>query len=363
MTISVLIVDDDPGDREMMDRALKAVPNVVHPILEASDEASCFAQLESEEPIDCVLLDYSLPGRSGLSLLRRIVKNFPDTAVVMITGQGDENVAAATMKAGAQDYLRKDWVSVAQVERAIINATERTRMQRKIRTQQEDLQTFTQVMVHDLRAPLRSLRLAIDRLTNLQPGGSGDEYGNMLDYIAQSAQRMDDLILSLDAYTAVDRSPPALKAVDLNPLVEQVRASLGAGLEEVGALVTRVGRLPVIMGDPPQIELLLRNLVDNGIKYNRSGAPEIRISAQETAGGWDIDVRDNGIGIEPRLVDIIFQPFKRLHGDGEFPGTGLGLATCRKIAARNNMTLSCRSQPGAGSVFTLAVPAGADAEA
>lgn len=356
MPLRVLIVDDNPDDREALQRALSGMPEIDSPASEALDAGTCQAALEAETSFDCILLDYSLPGRDGLKVLGEIIEQDPMAAVVMITGQGDQAIAVEAMKVGAQDYLTKELISPASLARAIANATERSRMQRMIRNQQESLQSFAQVIVHDLRAPLRSIQQAIGMLNEDLPKDVAAENSEMLDFVVQGAHRMDALIVALKSYTEVDATPPSFEPVDLRVLVEHTCSDLAATIADNGATVTCEPRLPAIFGNPPQLAQLLQNLIGNGIKYNRSDKPEVLISSSESNDSWMIGITDNGIGIEPAFLQKIFEPFQRLHADTEFEGTGLGLATCKKIAERHGGSLSCKSEVGKGSVFTLLIP-------
>lgn len=356
MPTSILIVDDNPDDREMIRRALADVPGIVLPIPEAVDEASCLKRIRGDRPIDCVLLDYSLPGRDGLKVLRSILDLDASVAVVMITGQGDEHIAVQAIKRGAQDYLSKDMMSRDLLRRAIANATERARMQEKIRKQQESLQSFAHVLVHDLRAPLRTVQRAITMLSEDLPADVLSENTEMLDFAAQGARRMDQLIMALKAYTEIDGAKPVFEAVNLNVEVEAVQSGLTTDLEAANATVVCEGVLPTIHGDSPLIAQLLQNIIGNGVKYNRSEAPQVCISSSDNDGAWQIEITDNGIGIDGEDLEKIFSPFKRLHGVGVFEGSGLGLATCKKIADLHGGKLWCRSEPGQGTTFILEVP-------
>ncbi len=358
MSLNILIVDDIPDDRETMQRLLAKIPEVTAPVLEAVDEATCHAKLEDNTPIDCFLLDYSLPGRDGLKVLQKLLQRDPMATVVMVTGQGDEVIAVKALKAGAQDYLVKDALSVASLTRAISNAMERPRLRRKIRDQKESLQTFAQVIVHDLRAPLRAISDAIGMLSEDLPEAIATGNAEMLEFINAGAQRMDALILALKSYTDVDCAPPTFDKIDLNEKITHVCLNLAAVIKEKRAKVTCQNTLSSVWGSPPLIEQLLQNLIGNGIKYNRSDVPVIRISTTEIADSCVIKVSDNDIGIGPDYLQLIFEPFKRLHGQGDFEGTGLGLATCKQIAERHEGTLTCESKPGSGSTFTIVLPSG-----
>lgn len=356
MTLEILIVDDNPDDREAAQRTMARMKGFVGTVREAKDGASCLETLSDNPGIDCVLLDFSLPGQDGAQVLSHILERDPAAAVVMITGQGDERIAVECMKLGARDYISKDRMSVASLKRAISNATERARMERKIRDQQESLQTFAQVIVHDLRTPLRGILQAIEMLSEDLSKAAVGENTEMLDYVVKSAERMDALILALKSYTDVDGAPPVFEPVDLDARVDDVRANLAPVMDETGASIHCETPLPTVHGNTPQIEQLFQNLIGNGIKFNTSATPEIRISAAEEPDHWVICITDNGIGIAPEFLERVFEPFKRLHRSDEFEGTGLGLATCKKIADRHGGRLTCRSEPGSGSSFYVAFP-------
>lgn len=356
MPTQILIVDDNPDDREAIQRALRDADDISHPLLEAEDEPTCLGQLERHADIDCVILDYSMPGHDGLHVLDSILASDSSRAVVMITGRGDEHIAVQAMKRGALDYVAKDAISGARLHQVVSSAMERAALQRRVREQRESLENFARIVVHDVRAPLRSIEAAINMLIEDLPPDVAAAHSDLLDVVGERARRMKDLIAQLHAYTRADGAVAMDEPVDLAAQARAVCADIAADIERAGARVQVDGALPTVSGNATQIAQLLQNLIANGIKYNRSTTPEIRISVRDEGSTLAIAVSDNGIGIEARFLSAIFDPFRRLHAQGEFEGSGLGLATCRKIAERHGGTLSCRSKPGKGSVFTLRLP-------
>lgn len=355
---TVLVVDDSPDDREAHARALRAATRFRYRIVEARDAEECLDCLRSFGMVDCVLLDYSLPGHDGLTVLRRILDHDRFQAVVMVTGQGDESVAVDALKEGAQDYISKGLVSPEVIERSVINAIDRSAMARRIALQQESLQTFADVLVHDLRSPLGVIQGAIGLLADGLPQDIGADNREFLDGIAKGADQMDRLILSLRAMSLAENTELEIEQVALDDLVARVRETLGTEIAKSGARLTQDAPLPQVRGSAPLLAQLLQNLVANGLKYNRSAEPIVHVSAKETPESWEVHVTDNGIGIDAADHDRIFEPFKRLHEGAEFDGTGLGLATCRRIAERHFGRLTCRSEPGAGSTFVLTLRKG-----
>ena len=352
----ILVVDDSPDDREVIERNLQNMNGCVFPILVAADGKSCLDHISSDKRIDCVTLDYSLPGVDGLAVLKKILEIDPMIAVVMVTGNGDEHIAVEAMKIGAQDYLPKDRINSDSLQRAITNATERASMQKKIQDQQDELTIFANVLVHDLRAPLQTLTSAIGMLTEDLAPEVAWEHKKMLDCIVQGAERMDRLILALKSYTEQNSVHPVFETVDLNEQVEAARLNLSSDLKAAGASLYCDGSLPAIMGSPPQVMQVIQNILGNSIKYNRSGAPVVNITSLVKGDIRQIRITDNGIGISGKYMKRIFEPFKRLHRDDEFTGTGLGLATCKKIMDRHGGKIWCQSKPEKGTTFILEFP-------
>ena len=352
----ILVVDDNPDDREVIARNLYAMDGFALPFLEAVDGKSCIAHIASGQQIDCVTLDYSLPGADGLAVLKEILEIKPMIAVVMVTGNGDEHIAVEAMKIGAQEYLPKEKINPDSLQRAITNATERASMRKKIQEQQDELTIFANVLVHDLRAPLQSVTNAIEMLKEDLPPKVAIEHHRVLSFIAQGAERMDRLIMSLKSYTEQSSAHPVFEAVDLNEQLDAARLNLSSDLRATGAQIFSDGSLPVIHGSPPQMMQILQNIVGNGIKYNRSDSPRVRITSVTAGNSRQIRIEDNGIGIEEKYLKRIFEPFRRLHRDEEFNGTGLGLATCKKIMDRHGGKIWCQSKVNEGTTFILEFP-------
>lgn len=354
--VRILVVDDSEDDREAIGRQLKRLTTMECMVDEAEDGVQCLDRLRSGKRYDCILLDYSLPGQDGMRVLRQILIHDPHAAVVMITGQGNEDVAVGAMKLGALDYLVKQDINPDQIGRTVSNAVRQAQLARQLAEQQENLAEFARVLVHDLRAPLRSIRMRSEMLREELPPELVDGSGGHLDAMHRAADRLDQLIQSLQRYTEADAEEGEWREVPLSAVIDTLRISLKPVLEESGARIEVPDNLPVIWCDEPQIMQLLQNLIGNGIKYNQAATPEVRISATPTGNGVTLQIADNGIGIDPEHHQRIFEPFKRLHGRGSYAGSGLGLATCRKIVDRHRGQIWCTSEPGTGSIFHCFLP-------
>jgi light-regulated signal transduction histidine kinase (bacteriophytochrome) len=166
---------------------------------------------------------------------------------------------------------------------------------------------------------------------------------------------MQRLINDLLAYSRVTTKGRELKPVEAEAALKPALSNLKAALEESEAAVT-FDPLPVVKADSGQLTQLFQNLVGNAIKFRRADPPRVHVSAEQHANEWEFSVRDNGIGIETQHLERIFVIFKRLHTAAEFPGTGIGLAICKKIVERHGGRLWVTSEAGAGSDFHFTIP-------
>ena len=168
---------------------------------------------------------------------------------------------------------------------------------------------------------------------------------------------MQALIADLIAYTQANAQEPARVPVGLDRVLEQARYSLLASIRETGAEIV-VDPLPELDIDPVKMSLVFQNLFSNAIKFRTPGEkPRIRVGAERQQGEWRVWVRDEGIGFDPKYSQKIFLAFQRLHPSGKYPGTGVGLAICKRIVEAHNGRIWAESQPGAGATFYFTVPA------
>jgi PAS domain S-box-containing protein len=218
-----------------------------------------------------------------------------------------------------------------------------------------ELEQFAYVASHDLQEPLRM----VSSYTQLL----GKRHGDKLDgdarefmaYIVDGAARMKQLIEDLLAYSRVGTRGKEFKPLRLETVLERARINLRAAIEESGAAVTH-GPLPEIEGDESQLVQLLQNLIGNAVKFRGEAPPAIHVSAFEKENEVVVVVQDNGIGIEPQYFERIFMVFQRLHDKGQYPGTGIGLAICKKVVDRHGGRIWVESAPGKGSRFVFTLP-------
>jgi light-regulated signal transduction histidine kinase (bacteriophytochrome) len=170
---------------------------------------------------------------------------------------------------------------------------------------------------------------------------------------------MQRIIQDLLTYTQVDRQSHAAEPTELSKAVEEAVAELQADVAASGASVT-IAELPTLKVDRSQFVTVFRHLLENAIKFRAARAPQVRISSELRGDDWLIHVKDNGIGFDPAYAARLFAIFQRLHGRNEYPGTGIGLAICKKIVSRHRGRIWADSMPGEGSTFSIALPAKGD---
>src|SRR3954452_3766943 len=266
--------------------------------------------------------------------------------------------ATAALNSGADSYLTEPVdpdVLVATVrallrlrraERALAAANE------ELQRSNEDLQQFATVASHDLQEPLRNVVSFSNLLQRSAESRLTVDEREYLGYITQGALLMHALIEDLLRYSQVGQSRKGMASVDLNAVMQWAVDNLQQPILETGATVSWAG-LPVVRGDETQLRHLMQNLVGNAVKYhNPEVVPDVTVSAEKDQNDWIIRVRDNGIGIAPDHHESIFAPFRRLHGKN-LPGTGIGLALCRRVVDLHGGDIWLDSKPGQGSTFSF----------
>jgi len=348
---NILIVDDDRGDRKLMQRYLATLyPAATILQAENGDAARAYA----EEDVEVIFLDYLLPGVSGLDLLSSFFRHWPQSVIFIMTGQGDEDIAKSAILSGAADYIAKSAITPDALHRMIDNGLQVARMRWRIEEHQKELQQFSDVLVHDLRAPIRAIKFLSDQILEDFEAGELDEVKREFDLMKRSVTKMSDLIERLASHIN-PHSEGVPEQVAAESLVEAACMALAQDISNADAQIDTALNDIEVLCFPPDVSQLLQNLIGNSIKYRCTAKPEIRIAAKALSEGVQFTIADNGIGVPPEYRARIFEPFKRLQRSSDLPGTGLGLATCAKIAKRHNGDIWCDSEVSSGTTihFTL----------
>jgi PAS domain S-box-containing protein len=218
-----------------------------------------------------------------------------------------------------------------------------------------ELEQFAYVASHDLQEPLRMVASYTQLLARRYKGQLDQDADEFIEFAVDGARRMQDLINDLLTYSRVGTRALQRESVGTGELVDQVIGDLAAAIEDSRGRVTR-SELPVVYGDRVQLRQLFQNLIVNAVKFHGERTPVVRVSAVADGNEWTYAVHDNGIGIELQYVDRIFALFQRLRSRADYPGTGIGLAICRKIVERHLGRIWLESTPGVGTTFFFTIP-------
>jgi PAS domain S-box-containing protein len=238
-----------------------------------------------------------------------------------------------------------DITQLKNTEQSLRNTTE------ELKRSNEDLENFAYFASHDLQEPLRGINGFLTLLQNKYSGQLDGKANEYINYAVEGANRMSQLINDLLRYSRLGRKDAHFKSTELEYVVAESLKNLSSMIAEAGAEVTS-DNLPVLIGDPMQLMQLFQNLIGNAIKFRSSERPcQIHIGCRKNSASWEFSVKDNGIGIEPEHYDRIFLIFRRLHTRQKYPGTGIGLAICKRIVERHGGRIWVESKTGEGSTF------------
>ena len=384
--LNLLVLEDNPDDAELAVRKLEQEGFSVR--WRRVDTEEAFRKELGEKP-ELILADYRLPSFDARAALQIQQQLAPEIPLVIVSGTIGEEVAVECMKSGATDYVLKDRLSRLGpvVKRALEEAEiyqERKRAEETLRERTEalersnkELEQFAYVASHDLQEPLRMVSSYVQLLARRYKGRLDADADDFIGFAVDGANRMQTLINDLLTYSRVGTRGKSFELTDCEAVLAHALTNLEVAIEESGALVPH-DSLPTVMADRSQLVQLFQNLIDNAIKFRSEEPPRVHISATRGSGiggrGWNdkprtpnpeprtpipepwlFSVRDNGIGMEPEFYERIFIIFQRLHGIGEYPGTGIGLAVCKKIVERHGGRIWVESKVGKGTTFWFTI--------
>jgi len=276
-------------------------------------------------------------------------------------------VAAATRQLAAGDLAtrvpdhRADEIGdLARGFNSMADSLERGRAElersnTELKRSNAELEQFASVTSHDLQAPLTTISMYAELLERRTgPEGAGGH--DLIDGIRGATTQARTLIRDLLEYSRAGRGDISVEPLHTEIVVNQALEALAGPIEAKGARV-RVGSLPVVLADRSNLCRVFQNLIGNAVKFTRGVDPAVTIVAEADGDMWRFEVRDNGIGMQPENTQRIFEPFRRLHGEEDYPGTGIGLAVCERIIEQHGGRIWVDSTPGAGSTFSFTMPA------
>jgi len=365
--INILLVDDDPGDRRLVELALEKSRQPVKFALEtAGSLTECLEHLKNNK-FDLLLLDLGLPDSQGLETVDKVSKACPQTPIVVLTGLADEEAGVEAIKRGASDYLVKSKFFRDILVRTIRYSLERKKAGdalkslnkeleatvEKLTKTNRELEDFAYVVSHDLKAPLRGIKTLTEWISGDYADKIDENGVEQLNLLSNRADRMHNLIEGILQYSRVGRVKEEQARINLNELVPQV-IDLIARPENIS--ITVENELPTITFEPTRVTQVFQNLLSNAVKYMDKPQGQVRVACVEDNGFWKFSVADNGPGIDQRHFERIFRMFQTLLPKDEFESTGIGLTVTKKIVEMYGGKIWVESEPGQGSTFLFTFP-------
>ncbi len=368
-TVRVLVVDDTPTLRMLTRLSLEGSGFEV--VGEAGDGLAGLNMVKELHP-DLVLLDLAMPVMDGLEALPLMREAEPDVCVVIVSGFDRKAMESQVLEAGADAYLQKGTppeetlrtlyrlfpetganpLPAPRASQEVV--PEVSEEDTRFADLEADMEQLLYVVSHDLSEPVHVIKGFAERLARR---AHSEEEGEFCEFILDAAARLQVLLDDLLAYTKAGRGELPEELLDVRRVVDTVVAGLGTTLAECGGRVT-VGSLPrEVVANRLVLTQLLHNLVSNGLKFVQPGqVPAVHIEAASSPGLITFRVSDNGVGIDPADHARIFEPFKRLHSRSRYPGSGIGLAICQRLVARQGGRITVESQ-AVGTTFVVEIPA------
>lgn len=378
--VNILLVDDKAENLLALESVLES-PGY-HLVRAHSGDEALLALLNDEYA--AIVLDVRMPGMSGIELAQiiRARKKTQNIPILFLTAHGQDN-AVAGYEAGGVDFLSKPIQPTILRSKVAVFADlfrtsmslkaeveERRHAEERIRQLNEELfrrleelananaelEAFSYTVSHDLRAPLRQVTEFVGLLQEGLAGKVAPDDVEYLPLIKNAVARMGELIDDLLNFSRMGRVELNRTSVGLAALVDQVRETLSPALQGRD-IRWKIGPLPVVSGDEGLLRLVLANLLDNAVKFTRTrDRAEIEVGARNEGEEQVFFVRDNGVGFDPTYAGNLFGVFQRLHSTAEFEGTGIGLASVRRIIQRHGGRTWAESAPGQGAVMYCSLP-------
>lgn len=374
--VNILLVDDKSEDLLALELVLgKQNYNFV----KATSGREALRILLKEQNFALILMDVHMPLLDGFETAKMIresekLRNIP---IIFLTASNDKpaNIFEG-YKTGAVDYMIKPLVpdvinakvsvftelyrKTVELEKQKADLLELYKELEKstneITRSNKELEKFAYVASHDMQEPLRTIISYLQLLQEKFDKNLDKETEQYMDYVVNAGFRMRDLITGLLEYSRINRGNEELQEEDFNFILQEVQDNLATSITESKAVIN-IEKLPICKSNHFQMVQLFQNLISNAIKFTTNGGPVIKVSCSIDKSFHQFSVQDNGMGIDPKFKEKIFEIFQRLHPIGEYPGMGIGLAICKKIVERHGGKIWVESSSGKGSTFFFTISA------
>lgn len=360
--IRVLVVADDEDDRQRTQAWLQDVPGIEYLVEESATWRDGIANMV-QRCHDVVLLNWHLGDRDALATFQEAWDGGCRVPVIMLTGHGDRDLEMTAMVGGVADVLSKSAITPELLERSIRYAIKQAATLKALEARtaelahsNRELEQFTSIVGHDLRGPMHVIAAYAELLERRYSGRLDDTADQMISRMISGVGRLDKMVTDLLVYARVTGPAITDGEADCDACLDAALADLDTPIMRAGASVSREP-LPKVSGDAALLTQVFANLIGNAIKFTIARPPEVHISAAALPhGGWAIEVQDKGAGIPPEDLERIFVIFQRGRGLNQTPGTGMGLAICKKVVERHGGELSVRSAVRQGTTFRFTLP-------
>ncbi|WP_339725162.1 ATP-binding protein [uncultured Paraglaciecola sp.] len=360
--MKILLIEDNPDHLELIQECCFGAFTEQCEVITFTTLTAGLEALNSSI-FDIALIDLSLPDSNMQSTTQSLKELQTLVPIIVLTSLQDGEIGRQLIKDGAQDFLPKDSLQKTLLQRMVLYAIERKHHQVQLENRTRNQQTFCRSLSHDFKAPIRNVgqlnSILKEQLSKRNVLDSEDL--DLFEKIQSRLQTMNRLVEGLYDYILTDQIAAGNELVDFNQIILELKQILLSDNQANASI--NYCNLPVIKGNRTQIFMLLQNIIENAIKYCK-GPPVITITAEAIHKktrfnhylSQQIKIFDNGIGIDKRFIHNLFEPFRRLHNDSEYQGTGLGLSTVKRIMTNHKGEVSIQSELGKGTCITLEFP-------
>lgn len=365
--IHILLVEDNLPDVIIIKKQFQKLHSLKVDLTHVLTCRDAIFHLQSTS-FDVILLDLSLPDSRNLETVKTIHAHSHDIPILILTGLDDEDMAISSVREGAQDYLIKGEINLDNLQRAIRYAIERKQklkeikiLNQKLSASNRDLENYAYIVSHDLKQPLQTILASSQLVLHLEKENLNEQSLYLLNLILNSSYTMNQLIDTLLSYAQIEKNKEEKEVINCVEIIENVLDLLKQQIEESEAIIKfniEESQIPInVIYNPIQLTQIFQNLISNGIKYIPDNCkPEITISIEKLKTELLFSIKDNGIGIKAENHQRIFEMLERIKTNKKYDGTGIGLATCKKIIAHNGGKIWVESSLNKGSTFYFTIP-------